>query len=127
MFELIADVDRYHEFLPGCVASRQLSRTAEEVVGRIDVAKGPIRRHFTTRNRIRPPGRMDIELVDGPFSRLDGYWQIDPVGGQGSKVTLSLEFEFSSRFLATAFAPLFRSLVEAMVDAFVRRAGVVYG
>lgn len=127
MYALVADVDGYRDFLPWCRDSAVVSRSENELIGRIDVAKGPIHKTFSTRNRLRQDERIDIDLVDGPFRRLDGHWRFEALEEAACKVSLDLEFEFANRLLAGAFAPLFKEVAEAMLDAFVKRAHQVHG
>lgn len=127
MFKLVADIDRYQEFLPWCRNSSMQQRSENEVVGHVEVAKGPIQKTFSTANRLQPHQRIDLTLVDGPFKRLDGFWQFDALQESACKVTLDLTFEFTNRLLAGAFAPVFKEVAESMLAAFVKRAHEVYG
>jgi len=126
MFDLVADVPSYPEFLPLCAGA-----SANEVDGAtlatVDMSVAGIKKSFTTRNTNSRPARIELELVDGPFSELEGTWVFENLGDAGSKVSLELEFEFGSRLLAAAVGPVFEKLSNSMIDAFTERAGVVYG
>lgn len=126
MFALVNDIRRYPEFLPWCEAADCLLEAPHEVRARLTVAKGPLRYTFTTDNRLTPPGRIDLCLVDGPFRRLQGRWGFtdNPLG---CKVSLDLEFEFASRVLAATLSPLFKVITGTLVSSFRQRAEALYG
>ena len=127
MFDLVADIERYPRFLPWCRSATVHARTSTVVTASLEIARGPFRKSFTTRNRMTDPERIDIELVDGPFSRLDGRWSFDAVAERSCKVGFEMRFEISNRILARGLAPLFEEIAKSMVDAFRRRAHQVYG
>ena len=127
MFTLVADIERYPRFLPWCRSATVHARTTTEVTASLEIARGPFRKSLTTRNRMTDPDRIDIELVDGPFSHLDGRWSFEGTPGRGCRVGLDMRFEISSAVLAKVLAPLFEEIARTMVDAFCRRAHQVYG
>ena len=98
--------------------------TMDQVVAPDEVSD--IRQRFSTDNRKSFPDRIDIELVDGPFRRLDGSWIFLPLGALGCKVQFQLRYEFSSRMLEKLVGPVFEHIATTFVDAFVERAAVVY-
>ena len=126
MYALVADVERYPEFLPWCRSSSLSDNPDGSVKATIEMAKGPLHRSFTTRNRLVPDERIEIHLVDGPFRRLDGTWRFEPRGEHGCRVALDLEFDFSSRLLRAVVGPVFNEIANTMVDAFCRRASSIY-
>ena len=127
MFGLVADIERYPRFLPWCRSATVHARTPTVVTASLEIARGPFRKSFTTRNLMVDAERIDIELVDGPFSHLDGRWSFDGTAAQGCKVGFEMRFEISNRVLARVLAPLFEEIARTMVDAFGRRAYQVYG
>ena len=127
MFDLVADVESYPQFLPGCSGSRVRSRLGDEVVASIALAQGPLRTEFTTRNQLLRGTRITMDLEDGPFSELKGAWEFTPIGPHGSRVSLTLRFAFESRVTDMLLGPTFESLCTHLVDAFVSRARAVYG
>lgn len=127
MYELVADVDAYPQFLPGVHAVQVHQREPTFVKASIQLAKGPVRKWFTTINRMVPNERMDLSLVEGPFRHLQGHWRFEALGDAGSKVSMHMEFEFASRMLERTIGPVFHDMTNRLVDAFVRRAGEVYG
>jgi len=127
MYALVADTESYPAFLPWCRSARILSREGDEVVGTVELVKGPAHKSFTTVNRLVKGERIDMELVKGPFKHLQGVWRFQPIGDQGSRVSLDLEFEFSNRLLAMTVGPVFNEIANRLVDAFTRRAAELYG
>ncbi len=128
MFKLVNDVDAYASFLPWCRSSRILSQQDNEIVASVEIAKGVLNKTFTTRNTLTPDKRIDMELVDGPFKTLQGYWQFDALKTDNAcKVSLELEFEFDSAMISIAAKPIFTQIATTLVDAFCKRAVEVYG
>jgi len=126
MYDLVADMDSYPEFLPWCEAAEVLSRAEDRFCGRMEVARAGIRQAFTTCNRFTPGERMELELVDGPFRKLHGVWTFKPLREDACKVELELEFEFSGKLIDKAFGGVFHQIANTLVDAFCRRAEEVY-
>jgi ribosome-associated toxin RatA of RatAB toxin-antitoxin module len=124
MFELVDRVESYPDFLPWCAGARVIERNAQVTRARLDIDYHGLKTHFTTRNRKEPPRRMEIELEEGPFDRLDGRWTFTPLGDEGSRVELSLEYTLASRAIGQLLAPVFGQIMESLVDSFVERANV---
>ena len=123
----MVDIESYPRFLPWCEGSRVLSRDDDEVRASIDFAVGSVTKSFTTRNRHQVNKMIEMHLVDGPFSRLDGCWRFDPLGDEGCKISLFLEYDFSSRMLSVVVGSVFSHIANTLVDAFQQRAVEVYG
>ena len=126
MYELVADVRRYPEFLPWCTSADVLDEDGDHVTARLGLALGPARASFTTRNRLRPGSGMDMSLVDGPFEMLEGRWDFAPIGDAGTRATLELRFETSGPIGGIVFGPAFEQVCNQLVDAFGRRARQVH-
>ncbi len=126
MYDLVNDVGAYPEFVPFCVASHVHVNAEDELQATLEFARGGFRKSFSTLNRLRPDKMVEIRLIDGPFKHLEGFWCFEPVG-EGCRISLDLEFEFSTRLLATLFGPMFHQLALMLVDAFCKRAEMVYG
>jgi ribosome-associated toxin RatA of RatAB toxin-antitoxin module len=130
MFELINEVERYPEFVPGCAAATVLSRTPSEIHARLTVGRGPLRTAFTTRNHLIAHRQVRMELVEGPFRSLQGLWTLAPVTRPGTaevvgcRVSLELDFEPNSGLAGLALGPLIEQTVNSLVDAFVSRARI---
>ncbi len=130
MFALVADVARYPEFLPWCSSGQVLEQTPQGMVASIGMSLGGIKKSFTTRNLHVPNQRIQLALVDGPFSHLEGTWDFTPVGQSdmsACKVEFTLNYGFSSQTLAALVGPVFDKIAGSLVDAFVKRADQVYG
>lgn len=127
MYQLVDDVHSYSEFVPWCVKSEEISRTQDEVHGKLTFASSGIEKSFSTLNRLLPHKMIELRLVEGPFKQLEGFWRFESVGEIESKVVLDLEFEFSSRLLALMFGPVFEQVAGTLVTSFCDRAKVVYG
>jgi ribosome-associated toxin RatA of RatAB toxin-antitoxin module len=130
MFELVTDVQHYPEFLPWCDHAEVIERTADGMVARVGIAFGGLRQGFTTRNRHVEDRQVVMELVDGPFSHLQGRWNFIPLGEgepKACKVEFELSYGFSSKALAALVGPVFDKIANSLVDAFVKRADQVYG
>jgi ribosome-associated toxin RatA of RatAB toxin-antitoxin module len=127
MFDLVADVESYEEFLPWCGSSKVLSRNDDEVTGQIEVRHTGLNKTFTTLNRMQKNKMIEMRLLEGPFKHLQGFWRFDALAENGCKISLDLEFEFSNKLVSMAFGPVFSQIANTMVDAFCKRASEVYG
>jgi ribosome-associated toxin RatA of RatAB toxin-antitoxin module len=127
LFDLVNAIETYPQFMDGCAAATVIERTNEFVEARLDLAKGGLRYSFTTRNQLTPPQRIDMTLVEGPFSKFHGVWTFHPLGEQACKISLHLEFELSGRLLNFAARKMFDSVANQMVDALVKRAHQLHG
>lgn len=127
MYQLVADVETYPQFLPWCRHAEARPAGKDAVEASLEIARGPVRKKFTTRNLMRPGSAIEMDLVDGPFKHLKGRWQFTALGNQGSKIELHLEFDFASRLLRSSVGPVFNHIAETMVSAFCKRAHEIYG
>ncbi|MGC3874833.1 type II toxin-antitoxin system RatA family toxin [Halomonas sp. GXIMD04776] len=127
MFDLVNDFERYPEFLPGCRRARLIEHDENHLIGELTLGKAGVEQSFTTRNDLYEPERIELSLVNGPFKHLRGRWLFVPMGQQACKVSLEMSFEFSNRLLGMAFGKLFSQMAKQQVEAFTRRADVVYG
>ncbi len=127
MFALVDDIESYPDFLPWCASAKVHSRTEDEVRATIEIAKGAVRRSFTTLNRLQRDKMIEMRLLEGPFRHLEGFWRFDPIDDRGCRVSLDLDFEFASAALSLLVGPVFQQIANTLVDAFCRRAEEVYG
>lgn len=127
MYDLVVDVERYPEFLPWCSTAAILADDGELVTVQLGLAFGLAGGSFTTRNRLTPGSAVDMKLVDGPFSELEGRWTFAPIGDAGTRAELSLRFETSGLLGGFVLGPAFEHACNQLVDAFGRRAREVYG
>lgn len=127
MYALVNDIEAYPRFLPWCRSTRILSRNDDEIRATIELAKGKVRKSFTTCNRLQPSKMIEIRLVEGPFKRLEGFWRFQPLRDGACKVSLDMDFEFANTLLRLAIGPVFSQIANSLVDAFCKRAVEVYG
>ena len=127
MYVLVEDVESYPEFLPWCGDAVLHWREGDVLEGSVEMHLAGLRRSFRTRNRMREYEAIEMELVDGPFSHLSGGWQFKALDTPGCKVSLEVEFEGKSRTTNRLLGRYFEDICNSLVDAFVRRAGDIYG
>lgn len=126
IYGLVADVERYPEFLPWCTSARILVAEGEFVTVNLGLSRGLARGSFTTRNHLIPERTVSMSLVDGPFSLLEGRWEFTPIQDAGSRAELQLRFETRGLLGGIALGPAFEQICNQMVDAFGRRAQQVF-
>ncbi len=132
MFNLVADVERYPEFVPMCerlsVRRRQKAKQGTEaLVAEMTVGYLLIRETFTSKVLLdRPNLAIEVAYIDGPFRHLDNFWRFTPEG-TGCAVHFSIDYEFKSRVLQLLAGAMFDTLFRRMTAAFIERADVVYG
>jgi ribosome-associated toxin RatA of RatAB toxin-antitoxin module len=136
IYQLVVDIEAYPQFLPWCERVEVLGRDGNTLTARLHLAYSGIRHAFTTKNVQVPDVSVDIGLVDGPFSLLDGLWRfvalpLPAAEGGAAEAACKIEFEmryaFSNAILEGAISPVFDRIANTFVDSFVRRAAQVYG
>ena len=126
MYDLVNDVERYDDFLPYFSKSQVHHRDEDEVQATLSIIAAGITKSFTTRNRLQVNKMIEIRLVDGPFSHLEGFWRFDDTP-EGCQILFDLEFDFAGRMLSMLLGPMFEQVTNKMVDAFCDRAEAIYG
>lgn len=126
MYAVVADVERYPEFLPWVVALRVQSRDREGacdiLLAEMAVGYRALRERYTSRVTLDPVARaIDVVAIEGPFRRLENHWRFTPEG-TGSRVDFGVVFEFSNRLLQAAAGNAFEKVLMKMTDAFEARA-----
>lgn len=134
MFDLVTDVARYPEFLPWCDRSKILEHDDAGMTAEVGIAFSRIHQAFVTRNEHVKPEKVTMQLVKGPFSTLKGEWRFRPLAtntqtgnAQACKVELTLSYDFDNAALRLLIGPVFDKIANSMVEAFVKRADVLYG
>jgi ribosome-associated toxin RatA of RatAB toxin-antitoxin module len=127
MFDLIEQAEHYPQFMPWCVDATILERSDDWVAGKVDFAFLELRFSFVTRNAKRRPDWLRVRVVDGPFRRFDGDWQLTRLGELGCKVEFDVAYEIADGLLDLAARPAVDFVAGTMVDAFVERAGRLFG
>ena len=127
VYALVADVERYPEFLPWCVACR-INKRESPTSFTADLAVGfkMVRERFTSRVTLKPIDAITVEYLDGPFDHLTNEWKFAP-DPKGTAVHFYLSFEFKSKLLQALIGMLFEEAVHRMVGAFETRAAKLYG
>ena len=132
MFDLVADIERYPEFVPLCQSTRTRKRTAtgegiETVVAEMTVAYKVIRETFTSRVTLdRPNLQILVEYLEGPFSHMENRWTFRPTGPQGCDVEFFISYEFRSRMLGMLMGSMFEVAFRKFAGAFERRADLLH-
>lgn len=126
MFELVNDVDSYMEFLPWCGRSEVVQRDGNVMVASVEIAFKGIRKTFTTRNTMLANESTELQLVDGPFSELTGCWRFEAISPEACNISLDLDFRFANKLVGAMVGPVFKIIVDSMVDCFCQRADQIY-
>jgi coenzyme Q-binding protein COQ10 len=133
MFDLVADVERYPEFVPLCKSLKIRRRTpkpdgTEIVVADMTVAFNLVRQGFTSQVTLdRPNLKILVEYLQGPFSNLENRWSFEPKSEAECDVGFFLSYEFKSRMLAMLMGTMFDAAFQRFAAAFEKRADQVYG
>jgi coenzyme Q-binding protein COQ10 len=133
MFDLVADVEKYPQFVPLCSALKVKSRTAKGdgitvMIADMTVAYKFVQQTFSSRVTLdRPSLKIVVEYLDGPFSRLQNRWMFMPVGEDTCDVEFYIDYEFKSRTLAMLMGAMFDTAFRKFAVAFEQRADKVYG
>jgi len=126
LFALVADVERYPEFLPWCVAARIRSRDENVLTADLVIGFKMVRERFTSRVTLGRPDRIDVEYTEGPLRYLNNHWGFEPKEG-GCVIDFFVDFEFKSMILQKLIGALFNEATRRMVGAFETRAHALYG
>ncbi len=133
MFDLVAAVEHYPEFLPWCTAARIRSRTPTLLVADLAIGFKMFRERFTSRVTLERPHRLHVAYVNGPFKHLNNHWVFASappstrLPGGGTEIDFYVDFEFNSKLLQSLIGVLFNEAVRRMVAAFEGRARAQYG
>jgi ribosome-associated toxin RatA of RatAB toxin-antitoxin module len=123
MFDLVNGVEAYPTRFPWCAGAHVLERDGDATLTvRLDLRFAGFTQSFTTRNMMQRPQRLHMHLVDGPLRVLEGEWTFDALGGDGCRIVLALDFEYSGRLVGSALQLGFQGLANRMVDDFCKAA-----
>lgn len=126
MYRLVNEIEHYAQFLPYCTESKVHHRDNDEVQATLAIGAAGMAKSFTTRNRLQENKMIEMRLVDGPFSHLEGFWRFDEVENGGCLISFDLEFEFAGKIFSMLLGPVFDQVTDKMVDAFCDRAELIY-
>ena len=134
LYDLVAGIERYPEFLPWCIAARIRRREGDLIVADLVIGFRMIRERFTSNVKLDPAGRrIDVAYIDGPFRYLNNHWRFLPAPPSpelptgGTLIDFHVDFEFRSKLLQSLIGLLFNEAVRRMVAAFEGRARQLYG
>jgi coenzyme Q-binding protein COQ10 len=127
LFDLVADVERYPEFLPWCTGARIRERTDTIITADLLIGFRMVRERFTSKVTLSRPDRIDVAYSEGPFRYLDNHWKFEPQADGSCIIDFYVDFEFRSRMLQRLIGVLFNEAVRRMVGAFEGRARQLYG
>lgn len=126
MFDLVADVGSYRQFLPWVIATRVRSNSETEMLADMVVGFKSIRESFTSRVTKDRPHEIRVHYVDGPLSDLDNIWLFRPYGNESCEIEFYVDFTFKNRVFEKVAGQYFDRAFRKMVDAFERRAAELY-
>ena len=126
IFQIVADVHRYPEFLPWCAAARVLSRDEHKLVADLTIGFKMFRETFRSEVTLERPGMVQVRYLDGPFRYLNNTWRLTAVP-QGTEVDFFVDFEFRSRVFEALAGAVFAAALRKMIGAFETRAQQLYG
>ena len=127
LFDLVADVERYPEFLPWCLGARVRERKGNLIVADLLIGYRMVRERFTSRVLLDRPRRIDVSYTEGPFRHLDNHWLFEPQPDGSTMLDFYVDFAFRSRMLQRIIEVLFNEAVRRMVSSFETRARQLYG
>ncbi len=127
MYDLVADVPAYPEFLPWCVGTRKFDIQETQFMAELTVSFKGIQQSFQTLDKVIPGKQIDIDLKSGPFRRLKSQWKFIDKGERACQVQFSIDFVFKNRLLDMTMGPVFSLSSKQMVGAFQDRAKHIYG
>jgi ribosome-associated toxin RatA of RatAB toxin-antitoxin module len=127
MYRLVHDVPSYPGFLRWCTFAEVHEQSEAHQLASLGIRVAGIEQKFMTRNRLVPGERLELSLVEGPFRSLSGAWHFTPLGEQGSKVSLQLNFDFKPGLISATFQRGFRKIADRLVQEFCLRADDLFG
>lgn len=127
MFDLVADIERYPEFLPWCAALRVRKREGNKVNAEMAIGYKMFRERFSCDVTLDRPGRIDVAYREGPFRYLNNHWSFEPTGDGQCDIDFYVDFEFRSKFFQRMIGVVFNEAVRIMVSSFEKRARALYG
>lgn len=126
MYDLVAEVQRYPEFLPWCIGARILKREGNTLFAELVIGWKVLRERFSSKVILDAPNRVQFDYTNGPLKYLHGDWRFTPAPQGGTVVEFQVDFEFKSRALSLIMGGVFSELVHRMVGAYEARANQLY-
>ncbi|VBB68635.1 Putative oligoketide cyclase/lipid transport protein, similarity with yeast ubiquinone-binding protein YOL008W [invertebrate metagenome] len=127
MFDMVADIEKYPEFLPWCTAARIRRREKNIIIADLMIGFKMVREKFTSRVELNRPHGINVAYAEGPFRHMDNHWVFQRMDDGGVLIDFYVDFEFHSKMLQKIVGTLFNEAVKLMVSAFQKRAAMLYG
>ena len=127
LFALVADIEKYDEFLPWVVAVRIESESESETTADLVVGFNAFKERFTSKVTKQAPDKIIVDYVDGPLKYLHNEWKFTPAPGGGTELCFAVDFAFKSRLFETLAGQMFDRALRRMTSAFEQRAAALYG
>lgn len=126
MFALVNDIERYPEFMPGCIGSEILAKGEGWLEAKLRLSRMGIEQSFATHNTLEAPHSMAMTLKEGPFKSMRGEWKFQALNEKACKIEFWLEIEFPNAILALTLPKFFEQNASEQVDAVCQRAKILY-
>ena len=127
LYALVADIEKYPEFLPWCVGVRVRRREESRTLADMMIGYKMFRERFTSLVTFDRPQRIDVQYFDGPFKQLNNHWIFRPQSETSCEIDFYIDFEFRSAMLQKVIGAVFNEAVRRMVSSFEKRAHTLYG
>jgi len=127
MYNLVNDIESYPEFLPWCTNAVVQDRSIDSLTASVSLATGKLKQTFTTKNRMQPGQRIEVNLIKGPFKHLQGHWTFEQAGEKLCRIELNMQFEFKNKLLKLTLSTVFNQFMNSLVGSFIDRAKQIYG
>ena len=126
LYDLVADIEKYPEFLPWCLAVRILSKSETEILADLSVGYKFFRETFRSRVHLIPKTRIDVEYITGPFHYLNNHWVFKEGPSSGTHIDFFIDFQFRNTLFQKATQVVFENAFNQMLNAFEKRAQTLY-
>jgi len=122
MFELVANVERYPEFLPWCAGTTISQRSNESFIADLEIGFEMIKESYRSRVILTPHSKVEVDYIHGPFKELYNIWTFTPYDGNKCLLAFELDFKLKSGLLSLVLEPVFNQASHKMIEAFENRA-----
>ncbi len=126
IFQLVADVEQYPDFLPWAISSKVLSRSEDRFIAEVTVGYKFIQDSYRSEVILSPYNRIDVNYIEGPFRYLNNHWAFEEISASSVAIDFYIDFEFRSSILQHVIQPIFSEAVKMMINAFEKRAQDLY-
>lgn len=126
IFDLVADVEKYPDFLPWVISAKIISREDNKFIADLEIGYKIIRTSYRSEVILTPHQTIDINYVDGPFRYLNNHWHFKELGETLMEVDFFIDFDFQSSYLQILLQSTFTEVVKRMIQAFEKRAAEIY-